>query len=288
MTTATSSSRIRHDSNATFREWIQEMEGKLAACGLVQTSDTGQINTSTATLPATNTSAGYQIWRFNDSLQGTFPIFLRIEYRTGAVANAPGIFIGVGTGTNGSGTLTGGASYTPEAIHVSVAQTTDTARNSFWCHTESSFGMDWKQVTGTTESVFMIARTVDSTGAATGLGCIVASMRQSSNSCRYLLFAGGGSVSAPATTAAQFNACHLPWSVATTLVSGVPQVGICWVPTPGMKPVLGMVGVLNTEFTTGVSFPFTAAGSTSHTYLAASNFAFMDAGSNLKPAFLWE
>jgi hypothetical protein len=100
-------------SNADFQAWVAGIHAQLSAVGLVNTADTGQINPATVLAPgAWNTIQGYEIWRFNDALQSTAPVFLKIEY--GSQSNfsssgqfAPGLAFTVGTGTNGAGTLTG-------------------------------------------------------------------------------------------------------------------------------------------------------------------------------------
>lgn len=98
-------------TDAKFRTWGAAVKALLAAGGLVQTADTGQIDWTTVTKPiAVTTTAGYEIWRFNDTLQSTTPIFIKISYGSQSVAsgNGPG-FTGVmvGTGSNGTGTITG-------------------------------------------------------------------------------------------------------------------------------------------------------------------------------------
>lgn len=98
---------------AQFRTCCQVIHDALAAVGLVQTADTGQANLATiAGTGAAHQSMGYEIWRFNDTLQATAPIFIKVEYGGGSVvATGSGdnfaVWITVGTGTNGAGTLTG-------------------------------------------------------------------------------------------------------------------------------------------------------------------------------------
>lgn len=94
--------------------WVTALHNALAAVGLVQTADTGQINlASPGTSGAYSTSLGYEIWRFNDTLQATAPVFIRVEYGNGIQGGGGSGFIPtatwmtVGTGTNGAGTLTG-------------------------------------------------------------------------------------------------------------------------------------------------------------------------------------
>lgn len=95
-------------SGTAIRAWAQKVHDALAAVGMVQTSDTGQINLSTVTAPAAaGTSAGYEIWRFNDALQATAPVFFKLEYGSGTAATNPQLWITVGKGTDGAGNITG-------------------------------------------------------------------------------------------------------------------------------------------------------------------------------------
>src|SRR3954462_11008588 len=93
---------LDHTSTTGFRAWGSEFSAGLATVGLVQTADTGQINWSTVTIPGANTAAGYEIWRFADST-----LYLKFEYGTAPSTVQPQMWITVGTGSNGSGTITG-------------------------------------------------------------------------------------------------------------------------------------------------------------------------------------
>jgi hypothetical protein len=100
---------ITHDvtTEANWRAWAQKVHDAIAAVGLVQTSDTGQITISSATMPGTSAFAtGYEMWRFDDAAQSTDPIFLKLEYGKGSAATRPALRCQWGTGSNGSGTLT--------------------------------------------------------------------------------------------------------------------------------------------------------------------------------------
>jgi hypothetical protein len=290
MTTATSVSRIRHDSDAMFQEWIQEMTTKLAACGLVQTADTGQINTGTATRPAPNTSAGYQIWRFDDALQSTVPVFIRFEYRSGGGTTIPTMFVGVGTSTDGLGTLTG-LNFTPVVMgNSNSSQISDTLRNSYWCHTDGFFGMNWKVGAGNTEMLFGIARTANyTTGAATGDGLLVAKLGTTTFAIYAFKLTGTTSIIVE-TNVNSAQLCHWPMLTSSSSLVGLdPQVALAWIPLPRVTPVFGLVGVRDSEFLAHNTFTFTPIGSISHTYLAlSSQFSYMCAASYLKAAMLWE
>lgn len=103
---------IEHTSDATFRTWGSALKASIAtviAAGgfLAQTADTGQINWASVTRPATNTAAGYEVYAFADALAGSAPIVFKLEYGTGSAATGAQMWITVGTGSNGSGTITG-------------------------------------------------------------------------------------------------------------------------------------------------------------------------------------
>lgn len=95
-------------NDADFRAWGSGIAAQLAAVGLVKADDTGQIDWLTVTRPvATNTYAGYEIWRFDDALQATKPVFFKLEYGVSAVVDRPALRITVCTATNGAGTPAG-------------------------------------------------------------------------------------------------------------------------------------------------------------------------------------
>lgn len=107
MTATSFSAAPTNNTDANFRLWGSGMKTALAAVGLVQTADTGQIDWTTVVAPvATQTVKGYEIWRFNDSLQSTVPIYIKIEYGSGTGAAIPQIKYSVGSGTDGAGNLT--------------------------------------------------------------------------------------------------------------------------------------------------------------------------------------
>lgn len=95
------------EGNTQYREFVKQVHDAIAAVGLEQTEDTGQINPATVNKPAvTDTDAGYEIWKFTDAAQATNPIFLKIIYGRES-NNSPWLKLYVGEGSNGSGTLTG-------------------------------------------------------------------------------------------------------------------------------------------------------------------------------------
>jgi hypothetical protein len=119
MATAIVSGVMWNGTTADFRTWGLMVSTQLAAMGLVQTSDTGQINWTTVVPPSgTNTSAGYEIWRFNDVLQTTAPVFLKVDYGSAALNIRPSVWFQFGRATNGAGALQGSVSPQYNVNHV--------------------------------------------------------------------------------------------------------------------------------------------------------------------------
>lgn len=95
-------------TDALFRAWVSSVRAALEGCGLVRTSDTGQINTASVTTPSVSTYAGYDIYRFDDAEQSNDPVFFKVEYGHGASSQArPALRITTGSGSDGAGTITG-------------------------------------------------------------------------------------------------------------------------------------------------------------------------------------
>jgi hypothetical protein len=97
------------------RAMLQEIVNALTACGLIQTGDTGQSNLATYSYGGGNPSAfqtgsgNLLMFRFNDALQATAPIFLRMRFFS--KDNGGNWFASmdahIGSGSNGGGGLTG-------------------------------------------------------------------------------------------------------------------------------------------------------------------------------------
>ena len=97
------------DTDANFRLWGKVMSDQFAAGGLVQTSDTGQINWTTASKPTVaNQVVGYEMWRSNDASGGLNNWYMKTQYGSGgSVAAGPRFIVQFGWGSDGAGNLTG-------------------------------------------------------------------------------------------------------------------------------------------------------------------------------------
>lgn len=114
--------------DASFRAYVAGVIAHFIAAGLVQTNDTGQINPVSAVRPvAINTVAGYAIFRFNDALQATHPIHLKVEFKSGSTVSSTGFQVSIALGgTNGAGGLLGFSS-SPRTLIGNNNQVTNTA-----------------------------------------------------------------------------------------------------------------------------------------------------------------
>lgn len=111
MATITANTLIYLTSDAEYRAHIQAISNAMSAVGWAKTADTGQIDTATATKPASGIAAGYEIWAMTDALQSTSPVFIKLNYKMYS-ATFPSVDISIGNATNGAGNLAGpGASY---------------------------------------------------------------------------------------------------------------------------------------------------------------------------------
>lgn len=284
MTTASWSTFLDQSTDAAFRVWGSELSGKFSAVGMVQTADTGQINWTTVTRAAViNTAAGYEIWKLSSS-----NLYFKIEYGTGGTQpTIPSLWITTGTGSNGTGTLTGQTSTRVQIGNTSSAITsTVTNYQSYLCATANYFGLSWKISSASTTSkprAFIVcAQTVDNTGAASTVGYIQVVSSTS----------GSPTVQCVATTAAVTGTqttnntlFFIPNNAAAPPAnsldgSGNNQAFLWWCSILGTTPMTPMIHagtVLLTDLALGVTATMTLVGSTSHTYINAGVSLFPDA-----------
>lgn len=173
----TSTSTPTQTTDATFRAWGSHFSAQILAAGFVKAPDTGQIDWTTVTTPAgANASQGYEIWRFDDPLQATAPIYFKVEYGSAAAATTPATYWTFGTGSNGSGTLTGPVSVRQQI--TSTAYATNPLTN-YWSAdgTQGRFSVAmWASGTGVTTSnccYIAFERTKDSNGDDTNQGLLI-------------------------------------------------------------------------------------------------------------------
>ena len=283
MTTSTTLTPIDQSTDAAFRTWVAEIITQLAAVGLTQTADTGQINTSTVTRAAINTAAGYTIWRFSDTLQSTSPIFLKLEFGSGSFNTNPQMWVSISTGTNGAGTLNNLAGATPVRFYcVSGNFPQSSSYPSYFCCDQSTIGyvgISWKigggSYTNSSYGGFHLGRSNDSTGASTGNAVFLLS-----NASPGAPISSWGTMQCysytttaiyPITASALPNAA-LYWSIypfvpSVTLTGGAVQVmpGMMMTPSIQFTQCIGLCSA--TEIPLGSTFSSALIGSTARTYI---------------------
>jgi hypothetical protein len=164
MATATSNVVSDNSSLANFKSWAQFISNFFTTAGWTQTTDTGQVNWGTIASVPSSTYV-YEIWKAADSQASTTPIYVKVEY--GFSSTQVGIRITTGTGSNGSGTLTG-ATMGPYVI--ANGTTANQGGTTYPCYASGDAGeirfMMWQSNT-TAEQIFGIERSKDSSGAKT-------------------------------------------------------------------------------------------------------------------------
>jgi len=274
MATATWSAPLKHADTASFRAWGSLIHDKLAAIGTIQqTADTGQIDWATVAYSATlSTSIGYEIWFLNDSLSGTAPLYIRLDYGTGPNATRPWFRVTTGTSTNGAGTLTGVVT----AIHTSCgngALVSDTINyTSYLCVAEGFISfVGWYGVAsaGLGYMGFIIQRTSNSTGVFNGEGIHITYHCGTSIVTTVVGIQTVGYTAAHAyNLVATVPPVFVPHGETATSIATVPQMYLGWGHFPAMMPLLGIGGVLISEISDFSTFSATILGGASRTYMS--------------------
>lgn len=96
------------NNDVRFRLFGDFISTSLQSAGWTQTGDTGQIDWTTVTAPGgASTFMGYEIL-YSDSTAGP-ALYMKIEYGSGFNSASKGFRVNFGTGSDGSGNLTGGS-----------------------------------------------------------------------------------------------------------------------------------------------------------------------------------
>jgi hypothetical protein len=276
---------IAHANDANFRAWGLDLSAAFAEVGLVKTADTGQIDWVTVTRPAgLNTAAGYEIWRYTNSL-----VFLKIEYGTGITAATPGMWLTVGEGSNGSGTLTGAVSTRSTIYGPNSLNSVGTSRQSFLVYKDGFFGFfGYRASTGVDAVLFgmWVAQTTNSAGAPDSRGATVYLRRtvDAVPSAQALNF-GTNTVSAVNDTG---DFVLIPLRITSSIIGADTQCFIHWTALPLVLPNPYMATVINAEVPAGSTFSTVLVGTTPRTYLALDNQPQGDSQSGYRLAMLWE
>jgi hypothetical protein len=252
--------------DATFRTWGSAWAAKWASMGLVQTADTGQINWTTVVRPGTNTAGGYEIWRFADTLQSTYPVFLKIEYGIGASAANPSLWLTVASGTNGAGTVTG----VPSTRQQITCTSTVAAISHYWSGDTNRIGVAAVGASAATAMGVWVERTVDANGAVTSEGCLIIYRGSSAVGQQAWNWTTGPYTASFEASLGIMGPVLAPWSVYGTQVAIYP----CY-HTKGvfLNPGLNVYGYEGTAIGALSTISFTVYGA-SHTFFTLPSTVF--------------
>lgn len=171
MTTTLVSIDFLHTSDAQFQSWATAFKTALDAIGLTQSSDTGQLDPTTATRPSSETAAGYLMYEPDDAL--TKPKY-KFELGTGNSSNMPGIWLSVGWSTDGAGAFTGTQKSARTRANMNSSGTGATGIDCAFCHQDSALAIclnENAEGSGGIRTSFIIDRFRDvSDGSATADG----------------------------------------------------------------------------------------------------------------------
>lgn len=286
MTTAVTATTLNCTTTAGFRLWVAEIITQLLAVGLTQTSDTGQINTSTVSLPSPGTIGGYTIWRFNDTLQATYPIFIKIEFGQTSTTGCPWMLVTVGSASNGSGTITQAAGGIPVSTRVvcndnQIPTSTASPYVSRFCY-DTVTGVLWfgtkygHNATNNIASVgLIVARTMNSSGVPTGDAVAFISNATSAAAGGYYNGAPLQVLSAltglpyPSTAGGNTNYGLIPQLVTASAYAGALQQAPAIIGSPVWQ-VMGNIGfVFPAELPLHATWSLAVLGSTPITWIQA-------------------
>jgi hypothetical protein len=284
MTTTMFSGTASHADDTTFRVNGKGVSDGLAAIGMVKTSDTGQINWASVTKPvAANGQAGYEIWRFNDTLQATAPLFVRIDYGVGSTVTFISHWITVGRGSNGAGAITGTIMASQQVAHTNGNAS---AYNWYLSSADGSTLVILAApgtATAASRSAIVVERSRTAAGAATATGVLVVyGVATALVTTRAYNYATGGTVTVPSGfPAAVPTNGPMASGGAAPVFPGVVMDGALnvWQPRALVVGNATDMGAL-----TSITIP------TFGTYLPAAGFLGWDAGAvgtTISPAFAW-
>lgn len=272
MSTQSYDTNFAHSTSAEFRAWGLALHNAIVAAGLTNTADTGQIDFATVNIPGSG-SGGYKIYRFNDALQATAPIFIRIDFGT-YTTDIPQIYAQIGTSTDGAGNLTGTVSQA--AAPVCFSDAISSLLSPFVTHvcynsTIGYFGFGWKLGScglGSPGRGFLqIGRSTDSSGVPTNVGATIYTVDENqpltpayAQSIRF--------ASTPAAYAKHKNYAVVVGDVTGSLTGSSVQVYLNWAHYPRVEPVNWLAAVISDEFPVGTTFLTTVVGATPRTYLS--------------------
>jgi hypothetical protein len=261
---------ITADNDANFRIWGKAISDALQAVGgiakLSAGDSSGQIDWTSVTKPAANLSAGYEMYKFADTLQSTVPVFIKIEWGSGASGNLVSMWVTVGFAHDGAGTLTGFTSTRFRHVHTFNHAVTVTATSHVSAATNRlQYLLRVNNSSGGTSEPFSLSveRTHAANGTDLNYGVIILFGYGNVLWYSQLLSFTTGVIATEGPT----NLSVLAPSTGHGSAGGTTAIYPCWVVAgPYYCPFGGFVFAFSGNITSGVPFSVTLLGA-SKTFL---------------------
>ena len=163
------SARLSNSTDAFFRAWGLAVSNALTAM-LFKVTQSGEINWTTVTAPTVgNTSAGFEVYRFNDALHTTHPVYIRLDYCSASIVTLYAIRVTIGKGVDGSGNIT---NVLQSTINTLVGNGSPAAASNCYISNGDSSGIviSLQPDTSSLGGFFCLERSRNSVGQPTGDG----------------------------------------------------------------------------------------------------------------------
>lgn len=263
-----------NSSNANFRNWAGAIDVALTTSGWVVTSDTGQTDPSSASVPSAGTFI-YRIYEPADALQtGSTQFFLKIKYGTSSGSPAgPRFQMQLATATDGAGNLTGLTSTNWEPASTDgVGAGSVITYDCYFSGDTDRFGMLMWRSKGQSQSRCMttIERTKNTDGTNSSDGVCINNVSFNAVGGSDIILFGISSLNAGTTGALANRSFCVPWNNSNSSAAFNNNI-----PVHPTMPYYGKVGnplttlawVHNQDVAEGCIFTTTLYGAT-RTYFA--------------------
>lgn len=274
MSAAQVSLKYANDTDARFKQWGQGVSLKLTTGGFwTKSSDSGQVDwTSNPAHPVAGDRVYYEVWKANDALASSCPIFMKVIYGGSTTSNNPVLKLQFATGSDGAGTLTGNSTAAVDLYNSSAALSEgDTTHECDFAGGVGYFTcLMWRDAAnGSVPQGFVVERALDSSGGYRDAYFTVLMLGSSVTNAVAQVFkpAGGTSKADQYASTIYFTGTSGAYGSNTAVFPIFPMVGL-----PD-NPLSSMIMVKSPDQVEGATFQVTMYGVT-HTYLHSQRAAF--------------
>jgi hypothetical protein len=148
-----------------FRSFGSTLSAQLGAM-LTRVPQSGDIDWETVNGNSLGTVVGSEVYRFNDALQATHPIFIKIGYGFGSSGNAVHLSATIGKSADGAGNIGGVLMSIVKVCNHADGAATPT--NSYISYGSSWFALSLGTLINSCGGVFVIERSLTSNGTPNG------------------------------------------------------------------------------------------------------------------------